>query len=123
MKSHVMHSQMGRRLPRRPFRRARTIVLGIPLVMLLIAGCASPPSVSPLLRISASAVEAERSHLAADLERQSQWYEQQRQMLHSGFAADLEAQIDINADWVQRGVNAYVTARELVLRDELVPRQ
>ncbi|MAE62307.1 MAG: hypothetical protein CMJ49_13240 [Planctomycetaceae bacterium] len=72
-----------------------------------------------MLRVSASAVDAERARLATDLTRLAQSYDQRRQLLKSGFEADVNARPSMDAEWVTRGVTAYVAARELVLRDEL----
>ena len=119
MNWHVTHGRISRGLISRTPRRRKVAVLGVLLAVLLVSACASPPSVVPLLRVSASAVDAERARLATDLTRLAQSYDQRRQLLKSGFEADVNARPSMDAKWVTRGVTAYVAARELVLRDEL----
>lgn len=99
-------------------RRAVTAV-SLGLIALLLSRCSSPPSVAPLVRVSVTAIEQERAQLAVDATRQTQWYDQQRQSLEAGFAADLGTRPTLDAEWVKQGVQAYVAAREMLVRHEL----
>ena len=93
------------------------------LCAVLLAGCASPPSVTPLLRVVGQALEEERSHLEADRRRQSAWIADQRDALRAGFDADLREQAALDATWVSEAVRVYVLAREALIEHEHAVRQ
>jgi len=83
--------------------------------MLWCAGCASPPSVAPLLRAADQAVQQEHRLLADDHERRRLEFDRQRDDLAAAFEADLAAQAQLDPQWVAQGVRAYVAAREGLL--------
>jgi hypothetical protein len=88
------------------------------LVATFVGGCASPPSVVPLLEQTQRVLREERRLLAADAERSEAWFDQQRSALAAAFEADLAARDALNAEWVRTGVTAYVAAREALVEQE-----
>ena len=100
---------------------ARIAPLSAAVVFTLFSllGCASPPSVAPLLRSADLAITQEQQLLNDDSARRSQWFAQQRDALAGGFEADLNSQPQLDSAWVLEGVHAYTAACELLLRHEL----
>jgi hypothetical protein len=84
-----------------------------------LTGCASPPSVIPLIQVANQAIAQERQLLDVDAKRMSQSLQEQRDSLASAFEADLRAQQTLSAAWVTEGVQVYVAAREQLLRQQL----
>jgi hypothetical protein len=84
-----------------------------------LLGCASPPSVLPLIRIADRALAEESQNLDADGRRIAAWLDQQRQSLADALEADVRAQAGLDAEWVMTGTQAYAAAREALLRHEL----
>lgn len=89
------------------------------LACLFAPGCASPPSVSPLLRVADRALADESRLVADDAARQAAWVEQQRRSLGDAFALDLKGRETLDPRWVMTGAEAYVAAREALLRHEV----
>lgn len=87
-------------------------------------GCASPPSVAPLLGVAESAIAEERRHLTDDDARRAAWIGHQRSALAAAFTLDLAERGEaIDPAWVGEGVSAYVAAREALLRHEITLAQ
>ena len=86
------------------------------ILLLALSGCASPPSVVPLLRVAQSAMESEKSLLAADLARQRAWLDAQRASLDAAFDADLRQRQELDPAWVREGTRVYAAAREQLAR-------
>lgn len=82
-------------------------------------GCASPPSVMPLLAVTQAALEAEALRLEADALRDAQWATQTKQTLARAFEDDLAERDALTAEWVSDATDVYVAAREAVVRHEL----
>ncbi len=95
---------------------ARAIVS---LALVVLAGCASPPSVTPLMRVVASTLDTEAQRVDADIEQVMRWHTAQKQALRAGFEADLASQATLEPRWVSEHVLVYVTARELLLNNRL----
>jgi hypothetical protein len=89
----------------------------------MVGGCSTPPSVPLLVNVAGKVIQQEQQHLADDSQRLSGWYDQQRAALTAGFNDDLAARGELDAEWVARGANVYVTAREMLLRHELESQQ
>lgn len=79
---------------------------------LLTAGCVSPPSVAPLLRIVDEAMREEAARLRDESARDKQGVDQARRMLEAGFEADLRDRGGLDAPWVRDAVAVYAAARE-----------
>ena len=94
-------------------RRTRSLLL-LSAAALAAAGCAAPPSVTPLLRITQSVLSEEAELLAADAERVSERHERQRAELAAAFARDLREREPLDEAWVGEAVRVYVAAREAV---------
>lgn len=86
--------------------------LGLIVFLSLLGGCASPPSLTPLLQAVDRALDDEHQQVTQDAERQSAWLQQQQQALRAAFEADLNEQQSLQRDWVAEHVRVYVTARE-----------
>jgi hypothetical protein len=95
-----------------------------PLILVVggaIAGCDSPPSVTPLLRLSREAITAEMQHLQDDAAVQRTLIEQRQLALADAFEADLGAADQegaLNADWVREATQVYVLARETLVKQQ-----
>jgi len=87
------------------------------------AGCASPPSVVPLLTVVDKALAAEGNALETDAERREAWFEQSRRALADAFEADLAAQSELERQWVRDHAGVYAAAREALARREIVQQQ
>ena len=90
------------------------IVAGV----LLCTGCASPPSVTPLLRISERALMREAAQQAIDAERDAEHLRQTRRSLEQAYNQDLAQAQALTTEWVREATQAYVSAREVLLRHE-----
>lgn len=86
-------------------------------------GCASPPSVAPLLRVTQTAIEAEAAQLEADAHRDAQWIDQTRTALAQAYEADLAQTSDLSPQWVRDATSVYVAAREALLQHEMNLRE
>ena len=86
-------------------------------------GCASPPSVIPLLAVTEQALLSEAERIDQDSERDAMWLEQARQALERAYEADLAEQASIDAQWVRSATAGYVLAREALVRHELDLKQ
>ena len=83
--------------------------------MLSLTACTSPPSVTPLLRATDRALEAEARHLQTDLAQTQQSLNQSRLTLEQGFIKDLETQTILDKQWVLEASELYAVAREQLL--------
>ncbi|MEX0775198.1 MAG: hypothetical protein WD042_05730 [Phycisphaeraceae bacterium] len=90
----------------------------IVLLALLVPGCTTPPSIAPLLRVVDQALADEAAHLDADAARDAAAMQQSRAMLADAYEADLKQTADLSPQWVLDATDAYVAAREIVLRHE-----
>ncbi|MBI1370313.1 MAG: hypothetical protein GC162_16890 [Planctomycetes bacterium] len=88
------------------------------VMVLMLGGCATPPSVPLLVEVAQKTIADERKHLDEDQARNSAWYEQERASLEAGYEADLAAHPQIDKDWVLAGTRVYVTAREALVEHE-----
>jgi uncharacterized protein YukE len=93
-------------------RTRRALLMGA--AVMVVAGCAAPPSVTPLLRVTHAVLEDEAQRLAADAERVAQRHERQRADLAAAFERDLRERRDLDEAWVGEAVRVYVAAREAV---------
>jgi len=88
--------------------------------LLVVAGCAAPPSVRPLLELAAAEAEAEAARLDGDAARDAAWVEQSRRVLEDAYHADLAAADGpLDPAWVVDATGPYVAAREALVRHEL----
>lgn len=104
-------------LPRSARLRTTRPVLATVLIV-LSAGCTSPPSVAPLLRLAHEAIREEARLVEADAERDRLATEATMRSLDAGYDADLRERESLSAEWVAEATRAYVLAREAVLRHE-----
>jgi len=88
-----------------------------------LAGCTSPPSVMPLLRITQGALHSESAQLRQDIPRDGRAIEQVRMSLDDAFAADLRQQEELSVVWVSEAMDVYIAAREALLVHELTLKQ
>ena len=93
-------------------------VIGLVMVVGL-TGCASPPSVSPLMQVVEQTLQQEQVMLQTDQQRATAWMDQQRATLAAAFDADMNEQQTLDKTWVHDQVAVYVAAREALLRHEL----
>lgn len=83
-----------------------------------VAGCTSPPSVAPLLRVTEQALAEESQRLVQDAERDGGYVRQSLRMLEDAYARDLEQTQDLDPGWVRESTAVYVAAREELIRHE-----
>lgn len=93
-------------------------LLATMVVALITGGCASPPSVTPLLRVTERALMRESARLDDDADRDAQYARQTLRSLEDAFDRDLEQADELTIDWVRDATSVYVAAREALLRHE-----
>lgn len=103
----------------RPTGWRRWLIATALVVVTVTPGCASPPSVVPLLEQVHHVLADQQQDLQQRAEQDAVRFDQQRQMLQQAYEADLTARPQLDADWVRDGTAAYVTALEAMLRHEL----
>ncbi len=89
----------------------------------VLAGCGAPPSVVPLLTVTEQTLNAEAAHLETDGQREDQWIEQTRQALKQAYQQDLQARSKLSPDWITEATEAYVAAREELVRHQMQRQQ
>lgn len=93
---------------------------GLVVVLALgLGGCASPPSVVPLMAVAQKAIQQEAGQLAGDGQREQASIAQSQAALKAGYQADLKAQTKLTADWVQQETAGYVAAREALVKQAM----
>lgn len=95
-------------------RFAATMILSA-----LLMGCASPPAVTPLLRVVEEALRDEAARVEAEASVEAQRAEQTRRMLADVYRADLLQRDALDVAWIEEATAVYVAACEDVLRHEL----
>ena len=84
--------------------------------LLFTGGCASPPSVAPLLRVTERALLDESARLMSDAERDTVYAQQALLTLEEAYHQDLEQTQTLTHDWVREATSVYATARETLVR-------
>lgn len=74
-------------------------------------GCASPPSVVPLLTMAKKQMQNEAAQVAAATKRDQAEITRSQAALKAGFDADLASQSKLTAAWVKEETAGYVAAR------------
>lgn len=92
----------------------RWLLLGTAL--LLLAGCEAPPSVLPLLDVTAAVLRDEADHLERDAVRAADRLDADRRALAAAFERDLAERDALDAAWVADAVSIYVAGREALSR-------
>ena len=88
----------------------RWLLLGAAL--LLLAGCGSPPSVLPLLQVTAGVLQDESQRLQRDAERAASAIQRDKASLAAAFERDLAQRDHLDAQWVRNAVSVYAAARD-----------
>lgn len=104
-------------------RRLECLMIAGGLALSIFAGCTSPPSVAPLLRISEQAMRAEVENLIADSARDRAGLDAARASIADGFDADLREQTAPTTEWIRQAAEVYAAAREELMRQELTLAQ
>jgi hypothetical protein len=102
-----------------PLRSRRRVIASLllcttPLTLTLsiIAGCGAPPSVVPLLSVSANAIEREARLVEEDAIGDEQAADAARQRLTHALQADLAHRPDADQAWILSAAKGYAAARE-----------
>ena len=103
----------------RPAGWRRGLIEAVLIIVTVTSGCASPPSVVPLLEQVHHVLADQQQDLQQRAATDASRFDQQRHLLQQAYEADLTARPQLDADWVRDGTAAYVTAREAVVRHEL----
>ncbi len=93
------------------------LMLLMPLV--LVAGCAAPRAVEPLLETGERVMVEEAERLEVDGGREARWLAQSRELLEEAYERDLLERGELEAEWVMQATRGYIAAREALLRHEL----
>lgn len=101
----------------------RTFLPAVLLASVLLAGCSTPPSVAPLLRVTERALVEESGRLAEDAERDRVHTRQVLGSLDDAYRRDLEQAEALTPGWVLEATTVYVAARDAVIRHELTLAQ
>lgn len=84
------------------------------------AGCGSPPSVVPVMRIVEQAILDEAGQIETfDADRDQRMIDSLRSRLREGYLADLRTTDTLDPAWVEDATEIYLTARETLVRQEL----
>lgn len=101
-------------------RRSRCRLLAFAAVVGGLAGCDSPPSVIPIMRVVEKTLAREVQHIQAfDAESDRQFFDSARRGLAEAYRADLENAPELTPDWIDSATRVYAAAREHLLRNEL----
>jgi hypothetical protein len=95
--------------------------IGLGIVLLAVtalAGCATPRSVAPLLRVTERALIEASQRLAEDAERDREYARQTLGSLENAYRQDLEGTRELTPAWVLEATAVYVAAREAVLEHQ-----
>jgi len=91
--------------------------------VVVLGGCASPPAVTPLLRVVDRAMADAHDQLETDRPRAAEGIDRQRQALTDAFEADLQGQATLEPDWVRDHAMVYALAREVLMRHSVTLQQ
>ena len=97
---------------------SRLFLWAVLLPVVLLAGCATPPSVAPLLRVTERALSEESGRLAEDAERDRAHTRQVLGSLEDAYRRDLEQVGELTPGWVLEATTVYVAARDALIRHE-----
>jgi len=78
-------------------------------------GCATPPSVAPLLRVTERALLDETARLEDDAQRDTIYTQQTLRTLEDAYNRDLDQAEALTPDWVRDATSVYVAARETIV--------
>ncbi len=81
----------------------------------LAGGCATPPSVAPLLRVTERALLDESGRLKQDAERYTAYTRQTLRTLEDAYSQDLDQAEVLTPKWVREATSVYITARETII--------
>ncbi|MEZ6193552.1 MAG: hypothetical protein R3C45_19965 [Phycisphaerales bacterium] len=88
------------------------------MACMLLVGCSSPPSVTPLLRVTERALVEESGRLKEDAERDRLYTRQILGSLDDAYRRDLEQAEVLTSGWVREATTVYVAARDAVIQHE-----
>lgn len=94
---------------------ALLLLIGIAIA----AGCTSPPSVAPLLRVTERALLEESDRLGQSVERDKDYTRQTLRVLEDAYHRDLMQADELTPQWVREAISVYVAARESLLEHEM----
>ena len=104
-------------------RRGWRCVLAAATMAGALAGCGSPPSVTPLMRVVDESLQAELDHLTLDAADAEKLLAERQGALKRAMELDVREQPALAPDWVLDQAGLYVTAREAVLSSHLAEQQ
>ncbi|MEM9417488.1 MAG: hypothetical protein AAGA25_00355 [Planctomycetota bacterium] len=95
-------------------------VTAVSAAVVCIAGCGSPPSVVPTMRLVQQTMleEAERLE-TVDAERDRMLFDDSRERLQRGFLADLQQNPTLDPEWVYSAAEVYAAACEALVWQEV----
>lgn len=99
------------------WRRSCTMMF-IAVFAVTLLGCATPPSVGPLLDVADRALRDESAMLEHDIAQQRDHLAETRQHLAAAFDRDLAETNELDRQWVREAVMVYIEAREALVRHE-----
>lgn len=85
------------------------------ICVLTLFGCSTPPSVTPLLRVTERALLDEVQRLQADARRGDEAMRASLASLEDGYNRDLEQAEALTPTWIREATTVYVAAREAVI--------
>lgn len=101
--------------------RTSTKYYGVALVLIgsfFSLGCTSPPSVTPLLRVTEQALLEEADKLSHYIKRNHAHTRQSLGILKDAYHRDLMQTDTLTPQWIREATAVYVTARESILINE-----
>jgi len=100
-----------------PVKHVSTLLVLIAATITL--GCTSPPSVTPLLRVTERALLEESGRLSRNVERDKAYSRQTLGVLEDAYYRDLMKTEVLTPQWVREATTVYVAARESVIEHEV----
>jgi len=94
----------------------KTTILMSLLFVMMAAGCETPRSVTPLLKLTEKALLEEAQRLHDDAERDRMHSLQTLSRLEEAYRKDIEQAQTLTVEWVLEATRIYTTARETVLK-------
>ncbi len=91
---------------------------GMLLLAIFLGGCTTPPSVTPLLRITENALLQEAENIREDARHGTEQMRRSLDVLEEGFNRDLEQIEVLTPRWVREATAVYVLARETVVKHQ-----
>ncbi|WP_432798406.1 hypothetical protein [Poriferisphaera sp. WC338] len=87
------------------------------LLIILLTGCTSPPSVVPVLEMVGQVLADEAAQMKMRRLDEEQRHMQMKASLRDAYERDLTSQESLSSEWVLEATSVYTTAREMMIEN------